>query len=270
MNISQLRHPKEKLYRILCLIVGSLIWLSLLPILVISSIPLLVLFVFCLWVVNKFFQASMYGSAVHVNESQHSKINNIIKEIAQQLNMTKVPDVFIFNAQGATNAIAAKFFSGKYILLFSDLVDLLWENSEKEEKLRFVIAHEMAHHAAGHTSFWLGLIMKPAMLVPYLGAAYKRSCELTSDRIAATLVANKESSLQALVTLASGSRELIVHTDIAAFAKQEQRIPSFFGFLLEILSTHPRMTRRVMAIEQFAIPNNNSESFVQLARQNTL
>ncbi len=270
MNISQLRHPKEKLYRILCLIIGSFIWLLLLLGTAFTILTFLIPVALFLWIASRFFKVMMYGNAVHVNESQYSKINDIVQQTAQQLNISNVPEVFVFNAQGATNAIAAKFLSGKYILLFSDLVDLLWEDSEKEEKLRFVIAHEMAHHAAGHVNFWINLIMKPAMFVPYLGAAYSRSCELTSDRVAAALVANKEASLQALITLASGSRELIAQTSIETFTKQEQHVPAFFGFLVEILSSHPRMTRRVLEIERFSVQHDRDSQFIQVSREGAL
>ncbi len=267
MNISQLRHPKEKLYRTLCLIIGGLIWLLLILSTVFTILFFLLPIALFLWIASRFFKVIMYGNAVHVNESQYSKINDIVQQTAQQLNMSNIPNVFVFNAQGATNAVAAKFLSGKYILLFSDLVDLLWEDSEKEEKIRFVIAHEMAHHAAGHVNFWINLIMKPAMLVPYLGAAYSRSCELTCDRIAAALVANKDASLQALITLASGSRELIAQTSIEAFTKQEQHVPAFSGFLVEIFSSHPRMTKRVLAVEAFSYHNGSNSPFIQVARE---
>jgi len=251
MNISELRHPKEKLYRTLCLVFGGLIWVGLLLGTMFTILVMLIPLALFLWIAQQFFQASIYGNAVHVTENQYSKLNKIASEVSSQLGIKDAPEMFVLNSEGLTNALAIKFLSGKYVMLFSNLVDLLWEDTEREDKLRFVIAHEQAHHAAGHVNFWQSLIMKPAMLIPFLGAAYSRSCELTCDRIAAELVRNQEASTCALITLVSGSRELISETDKAAFIAQEARVPSVFGFYQEILSSHPRMTRRVIALNDY-------------------
>ena len=256
LNISELRHPKENLYRTICMLTGGMIWLMLLLGSLFSIMIFLIPLAVFLFFMEKFFQARIYGNAVHVNEQQYTEINAIAVEMAATLNVTKRPEMFIFNSQGMTNALAVKFLSGKYVLLFSDLVDLLWEENDRKNKLRFVIAHEIAHHAAGHTSLWLNLLIKPALFTPFLGAAYSRSCELTSDRIAAYLVNNDESSIDALIALTVGSKELLKETNKEAFIQQEERIPSVFGFLCEILSTHPRMTQRVLAIKNVNQPLN--------------
>lgn len=266
MNISELRHPKEKLYRTLCLVIGGLIWAALLLGTMFSILVILIPIAISLWLSEKFFQASIYGNAVHVNDRQYAKLDRISVDLATQLGLEKRPEMFVLNSEGLTNALAIKFLSGKYVLLFSNLVDLLLDHSDKENKVRFVIAHELAHHAAGHVSFWVNLVMKPAMFIPFLGAAYSRSCELTCDRIAAELVKDQASSSQALISLASGSRELVIHTDKAAFIAQEQKVPGFFGFLQEILSSHPRMTKRLIAIDGLSI--TESVSSVSLAEKN--
>jgi Zn-dependent protease with chaperone function len=260
ININELRHPKEKLYRAICMVVGGLLW----SILLLSTVFMILLFLIpiaiSLWISEKFFQASIYGNAVHVNDRQYQKLNTCAAEVAARLKLKKTPEMFVLNSEGLTNALAVKFLSGKYVLMFSNLVDLLLDGSEDENKLRFVIAHELAHHAAGHVDFWPNLLMKPAMFIPFLGAAYSRSCELTCDRVAAELVADSEASAQALIALASGSRELIPDTCQAAFIQQEQRVPGFFGFLQEIASSHPRMTKRLIALKGVQTPLQSSLS----------
>lgn len=251
MNIEQLRHPKEKLYKSLCIVFGAFIWISLILGTLFSIFLFLIPVALILWMTGKFFQARMFGNSVHVNERQYCELNQIVNDLSEQLQLKQKPDTFILNSQGATNAFAVKFLNGKYILLFSDLVDLLWENNKNKNQLRFVIAHELAHHAAGHVNFGINLLMKPAMFIPFLGAAYSRSCELTCDRIAAELVQDQKASVNALISLSLGSTELIHLTDKDAFIKQEIQIPGVFGFLQEIGSSHPRMTKRVIAIENY-------------------
>ncbi|WP_318488845.1 M48 family metallopeptidase [Photobacterium leiognathi] len=250
MNVSALRHPKENLYRMLCIIIGGLIWAALLLGTLFSILVFLIPIAFFLWLSSKFFQASIFGNAVHVNNNQYTSLNTMANEIATALNIKNKPEMFIVNAQGLTNALAVKFLARKYTLLFSDLVDLLWEE-KKQDQLRFVIAHELAHHAAGHVNFWINLLMKPAMFVPFLGSAYSRACELTCDRIAAEIVNDKQASLNALIALASGSKELLAATNNDSFVQQELSVPAVFGFLQEITSSHPRMTKRVIAINNY-------------------
>ena len=250
MNINMLRHPKEKLYRTICMVVGGLAWIGLLLGTAFSILLFLIPIAIVLWISEKFFQASIYGNSVMVSESQYEKVYAMVKSTAKDLQLPNVPTTFVVNSDGMINAVAIKFLSKKYVLLFSSLIDILW-NDENQDRLNVIIAHELAHHAAGHINFWVNLLMKPAMFIPFLGSAYSRSCELTADRIAASYINNESACVDSLVTLASGSRELVSQTNKEAFIHQETMVPGFFGFLQEILSSHPRMTRRIIAINQF-------------------
>lgn len=250
MNINMLRHPKEKLYRTICMVVGGLVWVGLLLGTAFSVLLFLIPIAIVLWISEKFFQASIYGNSVMVSESQYEKVYAMVKSTAKDLQLPHVPTTFVVNSDGMINAVAIKFLSKKYVLLFSSLIDTLW-NDENQDRLNVIIAHELAHHAAGHINFWVNLLMKPAMFIPFLGSAYSRSCELTADRIAASYINNESACVDSLVTLASGSRELVSQTNKEAFIHQEKMVPGFFGFLQEILSSHPRMTRRIIAINQF-------------------
>jgi Zn-dependent protease with chaperone function len=202
-----------------------------------------------LWIAQQFFKAVIFGNAVRVTENQYPKINEIVKNNCTELGLVAIPDVFIVNGQGAVNAVAIKFLSKKYVLLFSDLVDLMLKRDEINE-LKMVIGHELAHHAAGHTNVGRNLLIGPAKFVPFLGPAYSRACELTADRIGHKLTEDGEASKRALISIASGSESLASDVNIEAFKNQEAEIPPFFGFLHEIFGTHPRMTKRIMEIEK--------------------
>ena len=243
MNLSNLRHPKEQVYRTLCLIIGALIWIPLF-IGALLFIPIVALFA---WIASLFFKASLYGNAVQVSKRQFTELHEMKMELAAKMGIQRVPDFFIFNADGAMNALAIKFLNAKYILLFSGLVDLL--DSDDKQELKAVLAHELAHHAAGHTNFWINIVMKPAMFVPFLGSAYSRACEYTADRIAVHYVGEKMSD--ALIQLACGSTALTEKLDVEEFLAQEQHVPGIAGFINEIYSSHPRMTRRVAEVSAY-------------------
>jgi Zn-dependent protease with chaperone function len=255
MNISKLRHPKEALYRTLCLVFGLLLWVPLL-IVAIVFIPFVAFF---LWIASMFFKASLYGNAVKVSENQFKELHEIKLDLSNQMNIKNAPEFFIFNADGAMNALAVRFLNTKYILLFSSLVDLL--NTDDKQQLKAILAHELAHHAAGHTGFWLNLAMKPAMFIPFLGAAYSRSCEYTADRIAVHFVGDAVSD--ALLQLACGSSALSEKLSTDKFLEQETQVPVFAGFINEIYSSHPRMTRRIAEVIQY----NTSDAVVSISTQ---
>lgn len=118
-------------------------------------------------------------------------------------------------------------------------------------ELSTIIGHELAHHAAGHTSFLRNLLIWPGRIVPFLGGAYGRACELTADRIGLALTGDLQAAQNALIAITSGSQSLADQTDIEAFIRQENDIPSVMGFVHKVFSTHPRMTRRVIELQNY-------------------
>lgn len=246
MNLSELRHGKEKLYRTIALVIGGLIWLGL----VLGTVGTVLLFLIpiaiSLFIAERVFQVGLFGDAVRVTEKQFPEIHAIVRQCAADMGLAKVPQVFVVNSNGIVNAVAIKFLSTRYVMLYSHLVDVL-----DAKKLGMIIAHELAHHAAGHTAFFVNLILKPSYFVPFLGAAYSRACELTADRIAAAWLRDLPASKSALVALACGSMRFTSRVDVEAFREQESMVPPIIGFLVNLFATHPRTTRRVIELEEF-------------------
>ena len=213
IDINSLRHEKEKTYLTIMQIVGGLIWLLLL----IGTVGIILLwalpFALVLWLTGLYFKAVIYGDSVKVSEKQYSEIHRLVSEHSQKLNLVNVPEVFIYNGSGLVNAVAIKFLSTKYVILMSDLVDLMLKRNKIEE-LSVIIGHELGHHAAGHTNPWKNLLLKPATFIPLLGAAYSRACELTADRIGYAATRNLTASQNALVAIALGSESLANDTNI--------------------------------------------------------
>ena len=251
ININEMRHEKEKLYFTISAVIGVLLWL----LLIVGTLGIILfyglLIALGLWISQQYFRAVVFGNAVRVTEEQYPKINEITVSSCSILGLNTTPDVFIVNGQGAVNAVAVKFLSRKYVLLYSNLVDLMLKRDEINE-LKMIIGHELAHHAAGHISIGRNLAIGLAKYIPFLGPAYSRSCELTADRIGCELTDNQNASKRALISIASGSESLASEVNIEAFTKQESEIPPLFGFLHEIFGTHPRMTKRILELEKIS------------------
>lgn len=250
IQIDSIRHPREKDYFIVAAVMGGLMWF----LVTLATFGLIIIYIgigaLTFWIMEKFFTAMLFGDSVKISEKQYPEINTIVARQCAGLGLEKVPDVFIVNGQGIVNAMAVRFLSKRYVLLMSDLVDLMLSRGQFDE-LATVIGHELGHHAAGHINVWRTLLIAPAKFVPFLGNAYSRACELTCDRIGFALTGNREASQRALAYLALGSRNLASGLNIEAFMEQEKDVPPFFGFLSLIFSTHPRMTLRIAELAQF-------------------
>lgn len=250
IQVDLIRHPREKDYFIVSVVLGVIIWFFAL----LATLGIIIIYLgfaaLTFWIMEKFFTALIFGDSVKISDRQYPEINNIVNRQCGELAIEKVPDVFIANGQGVVNAMAVRFLSKRYVILMSDLVDLMLARGQLDE-LAMVIGHELGHHAAGHVNIWRSLLIAPARFVPFLGTAYSRACELTCDRMGYALTGNREASQKALGYLALGSRNLASNLNIEAFMEQEKEVPPFFGFLSLIFSTHPRMTLRVAELSQF-------------------
>lgn len=143
--------------------------------------------------------ARLKGSHLQVSQHQLGEIYACADELSRRLGMNKVPDIFVVETS-EVNAVAFKLFARKAVLLTDDL---LWGalHAESPLALRFIIAHEMAHHALGHTGFIRGSL---AASVRPLG----RLDELSADRVALQLVGDREIAYEGLMLLTVGPQLL--------------------------------------------------------------
>ena len=127
----------------------------------------------------------------------------MVVEGAAAVNLPEVPKTFVFNSGGLINAFALRLIGGRYVWLTSALID-----ADTDAQVRFVIGHELGHHAAGHIDWRRSLLRFPGYVVPFLGAAYLRSREYTCDRVGAYLAQDLDAARSALQVLACGSIRL--------------------------------------------------------------
>jgi Zn-dependent protease with chaperone function len=252
--ISALRHPKESTYFTIAAIAGTLVWLCLIPIVLMFScvaIPILLFSLIGMWIVQQRYKAKMLGYSVKVSRNQYPEIFEIVDRHCCALGLASPPAVFVVNSNGEVNAWAIRVLKDKYVLLLSELIDVMLAHGSTKE-LSSIIGHELGHHAAGHCAFWKQTLLKPAMFIPFLGGAYSRACELTADRIGLYLCGDKDAACRGLIALACGSKLLSPRTNLEAFKDQERELPGLFAFWNDLYSSHPRLTKRVVAIEDAA------------------
>ncbi len=253
ISIWHYRHQKEKFRFLLATVVSGLAWLAVTPVLLLTAlwlIPIVLGVLLIGWAMTQFYRASVMGSSVRVSSEQHPEIYTAARDIASALGMQRLPEIFVVSSNGQINALALRLLGGRFIFLSSDLIDLMLSTGRRDE-LDVVLAHELAHHAAGHVAIIKNLFLKPAMLLPFFGSAYGRAKELTADRLALAVTGKLDAAQRALAALASGSRMLVGKLNLQALVAQEEDIPEILGFLNQMYAYHPRLTQRIVELERF-------------------
>lgn len=200
------------------------------------------------WVSSAAYRASAYGNMILLGPQQLPGLHAMVVEGAAELGLNPPPKAFLYNSNGLLNAYARRLLGGRYVFLTSALVEV-----ESDEQIRFVIGHELGHHAAGHLSTWRNFLRLPAYLIPFLRPAYSRAREYTSDRIGARLAKDRAVPQSALMMLGCGCGRVNRSLSCEAFMAQERMVPPIFGWLTEIVRSHPRLTRRLAALNSQAL-----------------
>ncbi|MFC4714162.1 M48 family metallopeptidase [Planococcus dechangensis] len=245
MNQNQIQSNRETVYFVISLIFSILIYI-LAAVSVIGIAIALTVFAFILFA-NVIMLGSIRGNGVKIHERQFPDVYERVQTLAAQMELKKVPDVFVIQSEGALNAFATRFIGRDMVVLYSEVFELAREQGQDE--LDFIIAHELAHVKRRHV--WKNLLILPAGFIPFLSTAYSRSCEYTCDRHAAYTIQNAAAAKRALTLLGIGKKTYLeVNED--AYREQIATESNAIVWLSEVLSTHPRLPKRIQAIEQFA------------------
>jgi Zn-dependent protease with chaperone function len=190
------------------------------------------------------YRATAFGNMIMLGPQQFPELYAMVVKGSLEVGLSAPPKTFLFNSNGLFNAFARRLFGGRFVFLTSALID-----ATSDAQVRFVIGHELGHHAAGHLNPWMNALKLPAHAVPFLGSAYSRAREYTCDNIGAFLSNDLSASRSALQMLGCGCRRLNQAMNCESFMAQEAMVPPVFGFLTEIFRSHPRLTRRVANVE---------------------
>lgn len=186
-------------------------------------------------------RATLRGSALRVSQSQFPAIHALVSDLCARLQIHELPEVYIIE-DNQQNAFALKHGAKKYVVLIDDIVHGALSTGN-EKVLSFIVAHELAHHALGHTN-WLRALVS---------ASYKplsRLDEFSCDGVAHALTADPESSKDALALLLVGPH-LFRSVDRAALDEQALQVAGDkYSVRAERTLSHPLLLRRYARVQQ--------------------
>lgn len=183
------------------------------------------------------------GSGVRLGPQQFPELWERVVTLSRQAGLASPPEAYVIQAGGSLNAFATKFFRGRMIVLFAELLDAC-ENDDAARDM--VIGHEIGHLKLGHLDWFT--LTAPGRFIPFLGSAYSRACEYSCDRWGATLCGNREGAMRGLAILAAGGKRG-AQVNLQAFVAQKQALDTGWMTLGTWLSTYPPLSARIEAIE---------------------
>lgn len=181
---------------------------------------------------------------IKVTPEQFPEAYGMLVDAAARSGLTFVPDAYVVIGNGVINAAASGHGFRRFVMINSDLLEV-GGAAREPEALRFVIAHEVGHIAAGHTSYWRILGTFASQWIPVVGSTLSRAQEYTADNYGHALV--PEGARGAMTTLAAG-KYLGRSVDADAMADRAVTEPGFFVWVANATSTHPALLWRMHAL----------------------
>ncbi len=193
---------------------------------------------------NRKARAQLRGSAVRVDAGQFPEIYEATRGMAQRLGLAECPDIYVLE-DNRQNAFALKHGSKRCVVLIDDLVyGALATGNAKA--LHFIIGHELAHHALGHTHFFRSMISSNYLPLSRLD-------EFSCDAVAHALVGDTDAARDALALLLIGP-QLFQRIDKASLDRQAREVAADrYSKKSEVKLSHPLLLRRYARLQEASV-----------------
>ncbi len=143
--------------------------------------------------------AMLKGSSIEIGPTQFPEIYACAETLSRRLGLEQTPAIYLIEGN-VINAAAARIAGRRIIILLDDMVDACLR-SEDPRTLTFILGHELAHHALGHTGY---VRRHLATMMKWLSRLDEFSC----DAVAHQLTGDKDVTAKALILLLVGPQML--------------------------------------------------------------
>lgn len=194
--------------------------------------------------------AQMRINGVRITPTQFPEAYAMLVDAARAAGMRRVPDAYVFLGNGMINAFASGHGHRRFIVIFSDLFEV-GGKARNPEALRFIIAHEVGHIAAGHVGYFRLIFTSFFGSIPYLGSTLSRAQEYTADNFGYR--AAPAGALQTIGVLSAG-KYLCNEVNVDEVANRAVYEDGFFTWLANLNSSHPPTTWRAHSLRDRSEP----------------
>lgn len=189
--------------------------------------------------------AQTRSTAIKITPKNFPEIHERIVEYSHRLGLKKVPEAYILQENGLLNAFSAFIFRKQYLQINADLFEIAYREHKDIESLSFIIAHELSHIKFKHATFWYNFGIIFSSPLPVLGSTASRAREYSCDRLAQKVTGYD--GVDAILSLMTG-KHLYKAVDVEDYIDNAKNIKGFFVWCCNLLSTHPIMPKRIMAL----------------------
>lgn len=197
-----------------------------------------------LWFARGQFWAQQRLNGIKLTAEQFPEAHAMLVDAAVRSGLPYVPDAYVVLGNGMINAAASGHGFRRFVVVFSDLFEVGGADRDPDA-LRFIIAHEVGHIAAGHTSYWRILGTFASQYIPVVGTTLSRAQEYTADNYGHALAA--PGARLTMATLAGG-KYLNRSVDVDAMADRAVTEPGLFVWIANALANHPVLAWRMHAL----------------------
>lgn len=210
-------------------------------------LALLVAFV-GLYVARGLINGAERANSIEITPEQFPRVHARIVHYAQEFGLEEVPRAYMLQQGGTLNAFASKHNRTNFIRINAEIFEVgefgVGPRHADPEALDFIIAHEIGHVAAKHTTYWYTFIAGYIFYVPLLGTALSRAREYTADNHGYAVVPD---GIDGIVLL-SGGKYLYPHVDGRQLAARAGVDYGTFVWVYNALASHPIITKRLQAL----------------------
>jgi Zn-dependent protease with chaperone function len=200
------------------------------------------------WAVRGLAHARQCAHAVRLSPTQFPDAHRVVREVGAEMGLGAVPDVYV--RPGPEPGARVAGHGPRRCVVVSSAAFGDGGRLHDPAALRFLVAHQLGHVRAGHTSPWWRLGTAAAWAVPGLGSSLARAMEYTADDHAH---AHCPEGAHAVRLMAAG-RHLYPQVSPGELAERARTDRGLFVFLYTLLSPRPALTRRMAALHDRSRP----------------
>lgn len=246
------RHPGELRFAIL----GTVLALTALPLIAIYFLSFdsakiavfIVTIVVAVYIARGVINAKERVTSIEITADQFPDVHERIQHYCVVFGLDEAPRAYIAQEGGLLNAFASKHNRTNFIRINSDIFEVGTFEAGLRPKdpaaLDFIVAHEVGHVAAGHTTYWYTWLSSFIAFIPFVRSALSRAKEYTADNYAYSVVPEGING----IVLLSGGKYLYPVVDGHKIADRSLTDRGLFVWFANALASHPVQTKRLAAL----------------------